>query len=532
MIADIQAALSSPGFAAATSAPEQPEQTPLHSFAATMLGQMEAKSSPLATGIVHSTVSAKTSLSGGSPVPLQQQDLSTASPVKHAGASVVEGSPNPDSLERFSGGFNLTRASDPSEDSSDSGSASCGKGPLSPGQTSTQVLGSSAETSPRFSSEAHSDASAGTSEWSSDEADVGDAKLASSAALTVSAHEARSLGKRSHLARAHTHLMVTASAHPSTLVAQPGPDSAGSVTGISVDSVITLSAPVQATPANDSQQSPPPSSSHKEASDARFVTGKTTLPMVVTPESANSALVANATNAVIVPASEGRRSSNPSTYEGDDVAEPVMMFSQAHEQPLSAGTTWPVAQGTGGSFSHSLHSTVLARHGDVTFREIATAVQDSRATPEPDRAAVRSSSRLEVAINDPGLGRVNVQAERRNGLLHATLIAADNVVSSAPAMHQFLREQAVSIHDLKLSAYSQQVGGIATSASSLDASGFSFSGGDRSSAGQQSYPESRKTSALRAAVPSHAAPDSTRYRTVPVALLDGAMSSNSVSIRI
>ncbi len=217
----------------------------------------------------------------------------------------------------------------------------------------------------------------------------------------------------------------------------------------------------------------------------------------------------------------------------DEAAMPNATYQDIAERPQtsSPAVATAVPPIAGAVFSPSLHGTQIFRR-DVAHPSDITAVvaHSQQVAPSQVVEAGSSRKRLEIAIDDPDLGRMNVQAELRNGQLHATLTASDNVVSSAPALHHFLREQAITVHDLKFAVATQQDLRGTVSTTSLGNASFSFAGNADSTNQRQS--SSRQATASRVPLRSNTAVGATAYPALAVDMLKGAAYSTGVSIHI
>ena len=93
--------------------------------------------------------------------------------------------------------------------------------------------------------------------------------------------------------------------------------------------------------------------------------------------------------------------------------------------------------------SSTSESHVSTDHSSTT---VSSTVSSSVDGSSPQPAPVR---RLEVAVQDPVLGNLDVRAEMRGGVLHATLTGlGDSAAASMPALRQFLQQHDVAVHSL------------------------------------------------------------------------------------
>ena len=101
------------------------------------------------------------------------------------------------------------------------------------------------------------------------------------------------------------------------------------------------------------------------------------------------------------------------------------------------------------AFMHALQLNVVT-NPDKSHAS-AVPVQTYGAVPTevelPGMAPV--AKRLEVAVDDPDLGRIGVRAELRAGALHASIVGGDTTVSaSLPQMHSYLQQQDIAVHSI------------------------------------------------------------------------------------
>jgi hypothetical protein len=103
---------------------------------------------------------------------------------------------------------------------------------------------------------------------------------------------------------------------------------------------------------------------------------------------------------------------------------------------------------------------------DVSSASVSSTVSSTLDVPSSQAVPVR---RLEIAIQDPLLGNVDVRAEMRGGALHATLTGSqDSATASISALHQFLQQHDVTVHSL---TYATGRDGVTASASTTLSSG-------------------------------------------------------------
>ncbi len=187
----------------------------------------------------------------------------------------------------------------------------------------------------------------------------------------------------------------------------------------------------------------------------------------------------------------------------------------------------------GASFSPSISSPSGAMtHSSLTHADVRLAVggslmNDSDGVTKPAR-------RLEVAVDDPSLGIVNIRAEMRGGSLHASLTGvAESMVDAAPALHQFLQEHQVSVHAISLSGKHEPAVRSVPIASTDSSPGMSF-GGDHSANPQQQAPAASARSAAGKQLSRHnvAGHDASHHSLtyIPSGAFHG--SSATVSIHI
>jgi hypothetical protein len=133
---------------------------------------------------------------------------------------------------------------------------------------------------------------------------------------------------------------------------------------------------------------------------------------------------------------------------------------------------------------------------------LSASIAKADSTPDvlpPQATPVR---RLEIALNDPLLGNMDVRAEMRGGALHATLIGTqDSAAASMPALHRFLQQHDVTVHTLTYTTVGEGVaatGSTAFSSSDMgrDTAGRNFAGdagtGSQQPQGDSSQPQGQR----------------------------------------
>ncbi len=206
----------------------------------------------------------------------------------------------------------------------------------------------------------------------------------------------------------------------------------------------------------------------------------------------------------------------------------------------------------GVSFVPSLTGDVTLRHatGSTAADQLSTiAVSSSTgiATP-PQQHVAAPAQRLEVAVNDPVLGRVDVRAEMRGGVLYASVAGGESSVANAmPALHQFLQEHQVAVHSLDFFGGSNSFPGNSSVSANAARTGTGDTGGGAGS-GQaggsgsqqpsqhqsqaQSQDVQTSTPRPRYGVGDYAM-DAIRQAAAPVSVpANGVSSSGTVSIHI
>jgi hypothetical protein len=133
---------------------------------------------------------------------------------------------------------------------------------------------------------------------------------------------------------------------------------------------------------------------------------------------------------------------------------------------------------------------------------LTTSIAKSDSTPDVMPVQATPVRRLEIALNDPLLGSMDVRAEMRGGALHATLIGAqDGAAASMPALHQFLQQHDVTVHTLTYTTVGEGVaatGSTAFSSSDMgrDTAGRNFAGdagtGSQQPQGDRSQPQGQR----------------------------------------
>ena len=165
---------------------------------------------------------------------------------------------------------------------------------------------------------------------------------------------------------------------------------------------------------------------------------------------------------------------------------------QVTEEPQAPGKAHELLQTsesapfTGASFTLSMHMQGLVRSsgGDAPHATSAAATEVGRV---PDDASMSQPAsvplhRLEVEVNDPVLGSVDVRAEMRGGLLHATLSnGQEDIAATMPALHQFLQQHQVQVQTLSFSSSSDSA--FSTSPTPPEAGGFGRQAGDAAGGG-------------------------------------------------
>jgi hypothetical protein len=154
-------------------------------------------------------------------------------------------------------------------------------------------------------------------------------------------------------------------------------------------------------------------------------------------------------------------------------------------------------------FVPSLTTQIVTPGGQHASADISTTLVAS-ADLKPDAAIVQAAPvrRLEIAVNDPLLGKMDVRAEMRGGALHATVIGTqDTGAASMPALHQFLQQHDVTVHTLTYTTAGDGVAATGSAASSSsdmgsDTAGRTFSGGagtgSQQSQGDRSQPQEQR----------------------------------------
>ena len=148
-----------------------------------------------------------------------------------------------------------------------------------------------------------------------------------------------------------------------------------------------------------------------------------------------------------------------------------------HSAPLP---TFPEAA----AFSQTMTASTASIAGSgLTHASVRLAIEGSEAGGMAvTQTGAKSAHRLEIAVEDPTLGVVNIRAELRGGELHASLTGvAESMVNAAPALQQFLQEHSVSVHEIRMSGKFESASGQVPAPAQDGGQGMTFGSGNRES---------------------------------------------------
>ena len=198
------------------------------------------------------------------------------------------------------------------------------------------------------------------------------------------------------------------------------------------------------------------------------------------PAAAMPAAASAAAASLVLPAADDR---SETRFEGNVFAE--------------AAALSPVSSTAGAMFAPSLvlQAPPVVDHRSYTAASAPGAISVSSTAEGP---AVQSAPvrRLDIAVNDPVLGNLDVRAEMRGGNLHASVTGTQEGAAAAmPALHQFLQQHEVNVHTLTYATATAGVAaaGPASSSGSMSRDTAGSFAADPGTAGQQRRQDGAQT---------------------------------------
>jgi hypothetical protein len=131
--------------------------------------------------------------------------------------------------------------------------------------------------------------------------------------------------------------------------------------------------------------------------------------------------------------------------EGSTFADKIIAATGSQHGALKEGGLDVTPQGA--TFSYSLHN--AASLHESTSESSKSAIDTKTVATQDDTSVAQFTPvvrRLEVSVNDPVLGNVDVRAEMRGGALHASISGAQANTAAAAELHQFLQQHQVAVH--------------------------------------------------------------------------------------